>query len=202
MATTALGVRDHCGWAVLVAIGGGAGAPDLLLRERATLLDDPSLPEQPYHAAAGLDLDAAAELIARVEEAARTAARDALSAAVHELTEAGHDVAGVALDLGAVGSGRMALPRDLAEVLAKHHCLHGAEGELYHEALQEAARGEGLAVSRYDFKEVRDTAARVLGADVTARVDGLRARAGSPWTRDHKDAALAALLVLAGDTER
>ncbi|MEV0390829.1 hypothetical protein [Nonomuraea sp. NPDC050643] len=199
MGRAALGVKDHCGWAVLVAVGGAAGAPEVLLRERVTLLADPSLPDQPYHAAAGLDPGAAGELIARVERAAGTASRDALATAAGKLAEAGHEVLGVALDLGAVGAGRMALPGALAEVLARHHYLHGAEGELYHEALAEAARAEGLAVIRYDFKELRVTAARVLGPAVTARVDGLRAQVGPPWTRDHKDATLAALLVLDGE---
>ncbi|TMR89383.1 hypothetical protein [Nonomuraea basaltis] len=198
MGSAALGVRDHCGWAVLVAVGGAPEAPRVLLRERVTLLDDPSLPDQPYHAAAGLDLAAAGELIARVERAAHAAARDALDTAARELAGAGHDVLGVALDLGAVGAGRMALPDDLATVLSKHHYLHGAEGELYHEALMDAARGAGFAVSRYDFKELRDIAARMLGTDAAGRVDGLRSQVGTPWTRDHKDAALAALLVLDG----
>ncbi|MFB4275999.1 MULTISPECIES: hypothetical protein [unclassified Nonomuraea] len=192
-------MRDHCGWAVLVAVGGGPAAPEVLMRERVALLDDPSLPDQPYHAAAGLDAGAAGELIARVERSARTAAREALDAAALNLAQAGHDVHGVALDLGAVGAGRMTIPGDLTEVLAKHHYLHGAEGELYHEALAEAARGAGLAVSRYDFKQLRDTAARVLGPGVVERVDGLRTQVGSPWTRDHKDATLAALLALGGE---
>jgi hypothetical protein len=192
----ALGVKDHCGWAVLVAVGGTPEAPRVLLRERVTLLADPSLPDQPYHAAAGLDLAAAGELIAGVEREARTAAREALGAAAQELAGDGHEVLGVALDLGAVGAGRMALPGDLATVLSKHHFLHGAEGELYRDALMDAARSAGLAVSRYDFKQLRDTAARMLGPGAAGRVDGMRAQVGTPWARDHKDAALAAMLVL------
>ncbi|TMR03094.1 hypothetical protein ETD86_54015 [Nonomuraea turkmeniaca] len=192
----ALGVKDHCGWAVLVAVGGTPESPRVLLRERVTLLADPALPDQPHHAAAGLDLPAAAELIARVEHAARTTARDALDAAARDLAGAGHDVLGVALDLGAVGAGRMALPDDLATVLSKHHFLHGAEGELYHEALVDAARNAGLEVSRYDFKALREIATRALGPGAAGRVDGLRAQVGAPWSRDHKDAALAALLAL------
>ncbi|MGW0810658.1 hypothetical protein [Nonomuraea sp. NPDC002799] len=131
--SAALGMKEHCGWAVLVALGGVPDAPRVLLRERVTLLDDPALPDQPYHAAVGLGLDEAGGLIARVERSART-----------------------------------------------------------------AARGAGLAVSRYDFRDLRHTAAEVLGPGAAARVDGLRAQVGAPWTRDHKNAALGALLVLAG----
>ncbi|WP_188188220.1 hypothetical protein [Nonomuraea sp. SYSU D8015] len=202
MGAAVLGVKDHCGWAVLVAVGGTPETPRVLLRERVTLLADPSLPDQPYHAAAGLELPEAAELIAAVERAERTAARDALGAAARELGGDGHEVLGVALDLGAVGAGRMALPDDLATVLSKHHFLHGAEGELYHDALMDGARSAGLAVSRYDFKQLRDTSAHVLGPGATGRVDGLRAQVGTPWTRDHKDAALAALLTLEAAAHR
>ncbi|GAA4963194.1 hypothetical protein GCM10023334_083210 [Nonomuraea thailandensis] len=80
-------------------------------------------------------------------------------------------------------------PGEPAEVLARRHDLHGAEGELYYEALAKAAR-RGAAVSLYDFKRLRETASRVLGPVVAARVDGLRAQVGTPWTRDHMDAAL------------
>ncbi|MEU8251686.1 hypothetical protein [Nonomuraea sp. NPDC048916] len=197
MARAVLGVRDHCGWAVLVGLGGEVAAPRVLLRERITLLDDPALPDQPYHAAAGLALGEAASLIARVEGSARAAARDALARAAGELTDRGHEPVGVALDLGAVGAGRMALPEDLGAVLGKHHFLHGAEGELYHEALVDGARSLGLAVGRYDFKVLGDTAAPVLGPGAADLVGSLRAQVGPPWTRDHKDAALAALLLLA-----
>ena len=201
MGQAAIGVKDHCGGAMLVALGGEPGAPEVLVRERVTLLADPALPDQPYHAAAGLDLSAAGELVARVEQAARTAARDALTAAVRMLGQGGHHVVGLAVDLGAVGAGRIVLPDELGEVLAKHHYLHGAEGELYHEALAEAAEAEGLPVSRYDFKELGTTATQVLGPGAVERVDGLRSQVGPPWTRDHKDAALAALLILAGEHE-
>ncbi|NRQ40725.1 hypothetical protein HII36_54305 [Nonomuraea sp. NN258] len=193
----ALGMKDHCGWAVLVAITGGVDAPQVLLRERVTLLDDPALPDQPYHAAAGLE--PARELIARVENAAGTAARRAIAQAADRLANAGHAVTGIAIDLGAVGAGRMTLPEDLGAILGKHPYLHGAEGELYREALAEGARGAGVAVNRYDFKNLGETAARVLGRrDLGTRVNGLRAQVGPPRTRDHKEAALAALLVLHG----
>ncbi|WP_336212638.1 hypothetical protein [Nonomuraea sp. LPB2021202275-12-8] len=199
MVRAALGVRDHCGWAMLVGLGGDPEAPQVLLRERIVLLDDPTLPDQPYHAAAGLGLREAAGLIGRVESSARAAAHRELSRAAGELRAGGHDVGGIGMDLGAVGAGRMSLPGSLEEILGKHHYLHGAEGELYHEALMDGARAAGLHVERYDFKTLPDTAARLLGSAAAERVSGLRAQVGPPWTRDHKDAALAALLVLAGD---
>ncbi|MCP2355163.1 hypothetical protein HD597_002183 [Nonomuraea thailandensis] len=58
-------------------------------------------PDQPCHAAAGLGARAAGELVAPVGRSARTAAGQALGAAAGSLTDAGHDVCGMALGLDA-----------------------------------------------------------------------------------------------------
>ncbi|MEU5878346.1 hypothetical protein [Spirillospora sp. NPDC047279] len=191
MARAVIGFREHSGWAVMVAVGGDARAPKVILRERVDLLDDPELPAQAYHAAAGRDLDEAAALIAAVERSARAAARDVLAAAVAELD--GHEVEAVALGLDRGG-----LPEDLAKVLANHMSLHAGEGELYREALAEAAGDHGLRTVRQDFRALGTAAAPVLGADARDRVASWRREIGPPWARDHKDAALAAWLALAG----
>ncbi|MFI0450700.1 hypothetical protein [Actinomadura sp. 6N118] len=190
MARAAIGFRDHSGWAVLVAVGGEAGSPQVLLRERVELLDDPELPAQVYHAAASRDLDEAAGLIATVERSARAAARTVVAAAVAQLKE--YDVAAVALGLD-----RAELPEDLAKVLRNHTSLHVGEGELYREALADAAEACGLRAVRYDFRSLAETATPVLGADVRDRIAAWRREIGPPWARDHKDAALAAWLALA-----
>ncbi|GAA2575157.1 hypothetical protein SMC26_30945 [Actinomadura fulvescens] len=190
MAFAAIGFRDHSGWGVLVAVGGEDRSPRVLLRERVELLADPDLPAQVYHAAVGLDLDEAAGLIAAVERSARAAARTVVGAALTELKE--YDVTAVALGLD-----RGELPEDLATVLANHTLLHVGEGELYREALADAAAARGLRAVRHDFRSLAETAAPVLGADVRDRIAAWRREIGPPWARDHKDAALAAWLALA-----
>jgi hypothetical protein len=183
MARAVIGFREHSGWAVLVALGGEDASPRVLLRGRVELLDDPGLPAQVYHAAVGLGLDEAAELIATVERSARAAARTVVDTAVAELKD--YEVAAVALGLD-----RAELPEDLAKVLSNHTSLHVGEGELYAEAC-------GLRAVRHDFRSLPETAAPVLGGDVRDRIAAWRREIGPPWARDHKDAALAAWLTLA-----
>ncbi|PZG13363.1 hypothetical protein C1J01_30105 [Nonomuraea aridisoli] len=71
MATAALGVRAHCGWAVLVAVGGGVNTPELQLHDGGRRSTTPSLAEQLYRAATGLGLDEPGELICPWRSASR-----------------------------------------------------------------------------------------------------------------------------------
>ena len=172
-APVAVGIRDHTGWAVAVALGPGPAVVD---RRRLQLLDD-SLPRQPYHAAQDLPLDEAADLVARVEAAALEAATDALRALCAGL---GRPVAAVA-----VGPAPR-VPDSLERILASHTLLHAAEGALYREAIAEAAAGLGLPVVRFDLKTVLGE----VDVDLAALGRGL----GPPWQKDHREAAAGALL--------
>jgi hypothetical protein len=77
---TTLGFRPHTGWTCAVALGGEPRAPGLVARRRLEL-SDPAVPWQPYHAAAQLRPDAAADLVREAEEVAALAAWIALAAA-------------------------------------------------------------------------------------------------------------------------
>ena len=180
----ALGFRPHSGWAVGVVVGLG---PVVLARHR---LDLPG-PAQPYHDAAGLPPAEAAELVTE----ATAAAYERAAAAVAELA-AGHEVVGVAIVAGA-GTVREDVP--LARALTAHSMLHAAEGELYRDALADAADALGLAVTLVPPRDTPALGRRVLGCDaedLRARLTELGRPFGPPWTRDHKDAVVAALAVL------
>jgi hypothetical protein len=78
--------------------------------------------------------------------------------------------------------------------------LHAAEGELYRDAIADAAGGAGLRVVRFMNKEVRSEAAAALGWGLEPLETWLVETgkvAGKPWTKDEKDASAAALLALA-----
>ena len=155
------------------------------------------LAAQPYHAAAGLDLTAAGELIARVESAAENAAAAGLRAlSVAGLAEGGLSVAGLA-EAGQAGAVRavavvvkpVAVPDDLAGILRSHAWMHAAEGVLYRQAVLAAAQECGWtprAVERSSLPAA-ESALAVLGR-----------AAGRPWRQIEKDAARAALAILAG----
>jgi hypothetical protein len=69
----AIGVVTRTGSAVLVALSGTADMPRFRARREIGLIP-PGLAAQPYHAAAGMDLAAARQMIGQVERGAYTAA--------------------------------------------------------------------------------------------------------------------------------
>lgn len=183
----ALGFRPHSGWAAAVVVGRG---PTVLERHRIDLADLPP-PVQPYHDAAGLPWEAAAALVA---EATRSATE--LAAAAVRALVAAHRVVGVAVVAGA-GSVREDVP--LQRALAAHGTLHAAEGELYRDVLADAADALGLPVTLVGPRETAALGRRLLGCDdgeLRSRLTELGRPLGPPWTKDHKDALIAALATL------
>ena len=189
-AEVAIGVRDHSGWAVLVALAGPPSEPVVVARRRMQLCPDDE-PRQVYHAAEKLPVAEAAPLIARVEQAASALAAAELKAAVAGV--GGHDVVAAALPIAT-----QSIPDDLAAVLKSHMLLHAGEGALYREALLDGAEACGLRVVGVDPRTVVADLADRLGGDVPARLTALGKPLGPPWTKDHKEAAAAAWLALLG----
>jgi hypothetical protein len=187
-----LGLVAKTGWALAVVLDGSDGGATVLERCRIDLVP-PALPANVYHVAAELDLDsgAAEQLVADVQEEAE---RNAV-AAIGDLA--------AKYELGAVGlvaaSGRV--PDRLAAILASHSLVHAAEGELIRNALERGADAAGLPVVRTRQKDLIATAADLLGLDedaVRGRLADMGRPLGPPWRQEHKDAALAGWLALAG----
>ncbi|MQA94641.1 MAG: hypothetical protein GEV11_08280 [Streptosporangiales bacterium] len=197
-APATLGLAEHSGWAVLVALGGTPLQPVLLTRRRIELVHTrpARLPVQPFHASASLPADEAADLVGRVRRAARRNARRELARARDELAARGHPVAGAAV---AIHERDDRLP-PLDRVLRSHPLLHAAEGELYRDCLAHAASGLGLAVTRYLPGGLTGRAAAAVGTTPEALQAHLRllGRAvGPPWQKDQRVAATAAWLAMA-----
>jgi len=161
---------------------------ELLFRRRVQTCPD-DLPRQPFHAVAEEGMPKST--IERVRAAAARLAGDAVAEAIRD--------AG-AVSAAGVAMGRTVLPTDLDRILSSHALLHSAEGELYRDALSEAAGDAGLRVVRFLNKEVRSEAAGALGWPLE-RLEAWLVEAGKvagkPWTRDEKDASAAAMLALA-----
>jgi hypothetical protein len=177
MSGVALGWRAHSGWAVLVAVAGTTANPRVLARERVQLVDEP-LPRMAYHAieAWDLSLTEGKALVAKVRRTATTAAAKAMKTAAKE-----HRADAV----GVVGKVRN-IPDDFERILAAHALLHAAEGALYEEALVDAAERAGLTATLVEEGTIR----------IPASLDTARKTLGSPWQKDHKLAASAALVAL------
>ncbi len=191
VAETVIGASDHYGRAELVTLTVANGTPVFLDRRRVELIDR-GLPRAPYHhEALALDIAAASELVDRVRRSVSRHARAAIStlAASHRAR---------ALILPASPYDR--LPDSLEEVLSSPRLTLAADGMLYRESLAQAAAELGLEVSRVPRKtDPTVLAARAMGVDaaeVTRLVARFGREAGTPWRRDHKMAAAAALSVL------
>jgi hypothetical protein len=70
-----------------------------------------------------------------------------------------------------------------------------ADAVLYRQVLAEVAQARGWRVHLYDAKAVEAQAARRLGTRAHDVLTGPRERLGPPWTKDHRT-ALAATVVL------
>jgi hypothetical protein len=127
-----IGVVARTGSAVAVVLSGPAGAPQFWARREIELIS-PGLPAQPYHAAAGLDLAAAGQLISQVAHAAERAAAAGLRALAGLLPVG--SVCAVAVVVKAVS-----VPDRLRDVLRSYAWMHAAEGMLYRQAVLAAAQ--------------------------------------------------------------
>lgn len=188
--SAAIGFSDHSGWAVIAVV---SDARELVARRRIQTCPA-TLPRQVFHAVA--EQGAPRSTVLEVMKAAVEMCAEAIQAATREFAPI--VVAGVAM-------GRTAVPKELDKVLASHTLLHAAEGELYRDALSEAAEREGLRVVRFVNKEVRSEAAAAQGwklEQLEARLAEIGRVAGKPWTKDEKDATAAAMLALAVTSAR
>jgi hypothetical protein len=197
MKRTALGLRMHSGWGVLVAVAGEATSVELIDRRRI-VTTDPKVPgaNQPYHYAANLGRPESERYLANCAAASERLASAAVGDLVRELGLRQHRIVGAALLLA---SGRP-LPC-LANILASHALIHTADGEFFRRAVRKACEGLKIPVAAIRERELIERAKTMFG-NQAGRVERCMARlgtsAGPPWTKDHKAAALAGALVLAG----
>jgi hypothetical protein len=182
---SALGFRAHSGWAAAVAVAGTMEAPQVLERRRICIAD-PQIPgsKQPYHAAAGLPLVQAEEMVRTTSDSSRSLALAEISAMLETLRTQGHEVGRCGLLL----AGGRALPA-FDKLIASHALIHTAEGEMFRDVLVWAARQCHLTVTAVREKD--------LNAISLKRMNSIGKLIGPPWARDQKHAAVAALVALA-----
>jgi hypothetical protein len=195
VAKAALGLRAHSGWAALVAVAGTRGSIDVVDRRRLELSASKTPgPKQPYHEAEGQKLEKARQIVTRYAEEAGRLASEGFRAVLADLKNQGHSIVACGL---LQASGRP-LPA-LESVLASHALIHSADGELFRDALADAAKKHRLNLVRVREKEVVAEAAsrlRLEEADLQRRVAAFGMTVGAPWTQDQKLAAIVAWLAL------
>ena len=180
-----IGVSDHCGWAVLVTVGGDGA---LLDRRRVELVDE-GLPKLPHHHdAQGLPLPAALELIERVRASADRHATVALDAVARAVPA---HIVGITL------RECPPLPPSVAERLADYRAQNVADTVMYRQALAGAAGARGWRVDWYATKKVLGAAADALAiTDFDAHFLQLRRSLGPPWGMDYKLAMAAGIVAV------
>jgi hypothetical protein len=194
----AFGIKAHSGWAALVVLGTPGGELQVVDRRRMELVEkgEASWAKQPYHAAEGLDAGPARELVARGLAAARRAALREMRAAVKRARLAGHEVAACAVLMGEP------MPDwTVHEILAVHFRMHKAEGVLFRDALARAAGACGLSFLAIPEKQLDERALAAPASSLRKRIASLGKSVGPPWGKDQKDASLAAMIALQGQTK-
>jgi hypothetical protein len=178
-----------------VAISGARAAPAIVAKRRvdlATTFETGAV----YHAGQKLPLERAEALVRSSEEAFEATARAAIAAIVAELREGGLEPSAGAI----VGGGGRPLP-ELGAILRSHALVHAAEGALYRRVLARASEACGLAAALVPASGLAArvaVAARIPEERVASALAELGKASGRPWTRDQKEAALAAWLAIAG----
>lgn len=189
----AFGLKAHSGWAALVGLGESDGGLVVVERRRVELVEK-EWARQPYHAAEGLQPDAARKLVKQGIDAAYRIALGEMRTIVTEARGRKNEVAACAVLVG----NRM--PEwSVDQILAVHFRMHQAEGVLFRDALIYGARECGLKVLEIPEKTLSTYAEQTLNspfAKLAAQITILGKLAGPPWTKDQKDATLAAMIAL------
>lgn len=194
MTQAAAGFRAHTGWSAAVVLVGPPEAPRVVGRHRIDLLAA-GVPWECYHAAAAMPLAKAEAMIENARSTAADLARDAMRDIADGLRGTKDELIVVGVVLS---SARPLL--SIEEALSSHAMKHAAEGQLYRQALIDAATGLGLHVSAVPERDLPDIAAGALGMSahvVRGRVGDLGRDLKPPWAADQKTAALVAWLALA-----
>ena len=194
MKPAALGFRMHSGWGVLVAVSGDADRVEVVDRKRIVVADSTTGAIQPYHYAASLRVQESENHIATCEVASDQLASAAIERVVRELDARDVRIVGAAVLLASARP----LP-SLARILASHPLIHTAEGEFFRHSVRRACERLKISVEGFRERELEERAKAAFGksaSGVQRRIATAGSLIGAPWTRDHKAAALAALIVL------
>ena len=193
----ALGIRAHSGWSAVVAVAGDLDSPQIIARERVSVIDPESRgAKQPYHFAKTLSLTEAETHLAGCAATARRLAAGGLQAICAQASASGWKITACAI-LTASGRPVPALP----EILASHPMIHTAEGEFFRNAFADACAQLAIRVAKFRERDLLATASaelRLAPAKIKTRLAAAGRAVGPPWSQDQKNASLAAFLLLAG----
>ena len=190
----AIGLRAKTGRAICVVLGGTIDAP-LVIEKFEMALTDPKIAGtfQPYHEVMELPWADSQKAVQKFVRAIEKVARKALGNLARKLQAEGMTVAGV----GIIG----AKDRDLSRIGNYHIRAHAAEGVLFRQVLDEAARTNGLPFKAFPERQFAQLLKDELGSkseSIKRKLDEAARALPPPWRADEKLAATAAWLTLHG----
>ena len=189
----AFGFKGHSGWAALVVLGARGGDLEMLERSRVELVEE-EWAKQPYHAAVELQPAETRKVVKRGIDAAKRIALHEMRLAVERTRESGFEVRNCGLLVGTP------MPDwSIDQILAVHFRMHKAEGVLFRDVLAEAADGCDLklvAIPEKSLFEYAETALKTSANSLSQRIAALGKSVGPPWSKDQKEATLAAMIAL------
>jgi hypothetical protein len=189
LAPACIGLKTHSGWAALVAIGKDRGRTFHLIERRRLELVDEAWAKQPYHAAEGLRIEEARDVVRRGIDAARAIAVHEMKVAMQRLKDVGYE----AVSCGVITGNPMPADWTVDDILAVHFRMHKAEGVLFQDVLLMAARACSLKAMSVNEKRLFEEA----GPTQMELIAQIGRKAGSPWGQDQRSAALAAMTAFA-----
>jgi hypothetical protein len=196
----ALGLKAHSGWAALVVLAAADRGYRVSDRRRIELRepDSAAWAAQPYHAAEGLEPAEAEGIVSRGIEAARRSAVREIRAAVERACSLEQKVVACA-----VLTPEPMPDWSTEQILSVHFRMHKAEGVLFPDALARAAHACGIDLVRIPEKRLWEEAEWELAtarSNLDTTIAEMGKAVGSPWAKDQKNAALAAMIALASST--
>jgi hypothetical protein len=188
----AIGLKARTGRAIAVVLRGPADSPQLIKRTEL-VLHDPRVPAtfQPYHEVMDLPWNESQVKVKPFIRAIEKVAAKALSDLIRKLHSEGLKVVGV----GIAGSA----DRDLSKIGSYHIRAHAAEGLLFRQVLEFAARANELPRRSFIERTLQTQAASELDltpAKLKTYLTTLGRTLGPPWRTDQRVAATSAWLSL------
>ena len=192
-ADAAFGFKAHSGWAALIVLGRCDGDLQVLERSRVELVEE-EWAKQPYHAAEELKPAEARKVVKRGIDAATRIALREMRSALKRTREKGFEVRDCGLLVGSP------MPDwSVDEILAVHFRMHKAEGVLFRDVLAKAADGCDLrlvSIPEKSLLEHAETSLKRNASSLSQQIAALGKSVGAPWSKDQKEATLAAMIAL------
>lgn len=189
----AVGFTVKSGWACVVLVAGTSSSPRVV-ESRRVELSDPAVPDsrQPYHAGFGTARDAGGEL-SRLVAFVKRFGRTSVTGLLRDYHEAGHHVRSAGIVVGSLID-----PKTIGN---DHIRIHALEGRLFRGVVEDAAQRNGMSCSIWRERDLYEAAVPILEQSeqrLRKTVSALGKTIEGSWRAEHKAAALAAWMVLAG----